>query len=92
MVEFSDRMPDGGRKRKVAEKKGKKEDKKEEFNVDQALDRLEEINTRLAGGEMTLQESIELYKEGVLLASQSREHLEGVEQELQIVNESQKEG
>ena len=67
--------------------KKKEESGKEEFNVDEALDRLEEINNRLAGGELTLQESIELYREGVLLATKSREHLEGVEQELQVVNQ-----
>ena len=65
----------------------KKKNDDQDFNVDEALDRLEEINTKLAGGEMTLQESIGLYKEGVLLAAKSREHLEGVEQELQVVNQ-----
>ena len=57
----------------------------ERFDVDKALDRLEEINTRLASGELPLQESIALYKEGVELATQAREHLEGVEKELEIV-------
>ena len=58
----------------------------DDFDVDEALERLENINSRLAGGEMPLSESIDLYKEGVLLAEQCRKHLEGVEQELQIVN------
>lgn len=67
---------------------GKKTEETEEesFDVDEALNRMEEINTRLAGGEMTLQESITLYKEGVALATKAREHLEGVEKELQIVD------
>ena len=64
----------------------KEKNDNQDFNVDEALERLEEINGKLAGGEMTLQESIDLYKEGVLLAEKSREHLEGVEQELQLVN------
>ena len=64
----------------------KNEKSAEAFDVDEALNRLEEINTRLAGDEMPLQESIALYKEGVALAEKSREHLEGVEQELKIVN------
>ena len=66
----------------------KKEEKarSQDFNVDEALERLEEINGLLAGGDLPLQEAIGLYKEGVLLATEAKAHLEGVEQELQIVN------
>lgn len=60
-----------------------------EFDVDEALERLEEINEKLASGEQALTESIDLYKEGVGLATKCKEHLEGVEQELQIVNQSE---
>ena len=59
----------------------------ESFDVDKALDRLEEINSKLAAGEMTLSDSVDLYKEGVELAEKAKEHLEGVEQELKIVND-----
>lgn len=58
----------------------------EQFDVDEALGRLEEINEKLAGGEMALNESIALYKEGVELAEKCKTHLEGVEKELEIIN------
>lgn len=56
------------------------------FNVDEALNRLEEINAKLASKSIDLKDSIELYKEGVLLAAKCEEHLVGVEKELQIIN------
>ncbi len=57
-----------------------------EFNVDVALRRLEEINARLSNSNIELAESLELYKEGVLLANQCQEHLVGVEQFIQTIN------
>ena len=56
------------------------------FNVDEGLKRLEEINQMLAQSNITLEESIRLYNEGTQLAAKCKEHLEGVEKELQIVN------
>ncbi len=64
-------------------------EKDKEFDVDEALERLEEINSKLASGEQALTESIDLYKEGVTLANKCKEHLEGVEQELQIINQNE---
>lgn len=64
----------------------KKTDPSEEFDVDEAMERLDEINSTLAEGKMSLKDSVELYNEGVLLAEKAKEHLEGVEQKLQIVN------
>lgn len=57
-----------------------------EFNVDEGLKRLEEINQKLAESTITLEESIRLYNEGTQLAAKCKEHLEGVEKELKIVN------
>ena len=71
----------------MAENDEKDASLEDDFDVDEALERLEDINTRLAGDEMALTESIGLYKEGVMLADRCRKHLEGVEQELQIVKE-----
>ena len=59
----------------------------QDFNVDEALDRLEEINQRLAAKDITLKESLELYKEGTKLAAACQERLVGVEKELQIIEE-----
>ena len=64
----------------------KKETDEEEFDVDEALESLEEINEKLAGGELALNESISLYKKGVELADKCKTHLEGVEKELEIIN------
>ena len=57
------------------------------FDVDAGLKRLEEINQKLAESGITLEESIRLYNEGTQLAAKCKEHLEGVEKELQIVNQ-----
>ncbi|MBR1741434.1 MAG: exodeoxyribonuclease VII small subunit [Lachnospiraceae bacterium] len=62
-------------------------EEKKEFNVDEGLKKLEEINRKLAAKETSLEEALELYKEGTLLAAKCKEHLEGVEKELQILNE-----
>ena len=62
-----------------------------DFDVDEALERLEEINTKLAAGDLSLAESITLYKEGVELAGKTKERLEGVEQELTVINEDDRE-
>ena len=62
------------------------EEKSEVFDVDKAMDRLDEINEELAEGEISLNESLELYKEGVKLAAECKKNLEGVEKELKILN------
>jgi len=60
---------------------------KETFNIDEALSRLEEINKKLSEKDIALNESIELYKEGTLLAAKCQEQLHGIEKELKILNE-----
>ena len=69
------------------EKKTIKKEKAENFNIDEALERLEEINNKLSEKDIALNESIELYKEGTLLASKCKEQLQGIEKELKILNE-----
>jgi len=61
----------------------------DEFNIDRALDRLEEINDRLGAQDIPLNESIELYKEGTILASKCKEQLQGIEKELKILNKDE---
>lgn len=61
-------------------------DKQEEFNVDEAMDRIEAINKRLAREDLPLKEALELYKQGAELARKCQEQLEGVEKELVILN------
>ncbi len=60
---------------------------KKEFNLDEGLKRLEEINARIASSDISLDESIKLYSEGSQLADQCRKQLEGIETQLRIVNE-----
>ena len=60
---------------------------KKSFNVDDALEKLEEINRKLSSGDISLEESLKLYNEGTLLANKCREQLEDVEKQLKIVNE-----
>ncbi|MBO4838615.1 MAG: exodeoxyribonuclease VII small subunit [Lachnospiraceae bacterium] len=55
---------------------------REPFNVDEALDRLEAINKRLAEENIPLNEALELYRQGAVLAERCRKQLEGVEKEL----------
>lgn len=57
-----------------------------EFNVEEGLKRLEEINAKLADKSITLKDSLDLYKEGVELATKCKEQLEGIEHELQVIN------
>ena len=61
----------------------------EEFNIDESLNRLEEINDRLSEKDIALNESIELYKEGTILASKCKEQLQGIEKELKILNQDE---
>ena len=60
---------------------------KETFNIDEALNRLEEINKKLSEKDIALNESLELYKEGTQLAAKCQEQLQGIEKELKILNE-----
>ena len=73
----------------MATAKKNEENMAEEFNIDRALDRLEKINNRLSEQDIALNESIELYKEGTLLASKCKEQLQGIEKELKILNKDE---
>ncbi|MBQ9032459.1 MAG: exodeoxyribonuclease VII small subunit [Parasporobacterium sp.] len=64
-------------------------EEKERFDIDKELNRLEEINRQLAQEGISLDESIRLYNEGTILAAKCKEHLTGVEKELQIINSEQ---
>lgn len=63
--------------------------KKEQDNlvVEEAFKRLEEINIMLEKPETGLKEALDLYAEGVKLVSACKENLQGVEKEIQILNE-----
>ena len=68
-------------------KKTKKEDSVEEnFVIEDAFERLEEIVAKLENPDTKLNEAMDLYKEGVILSKKCRENLEGVETEIKILN------
>lgn len=57
-----------------------------DFNIEQALARIEEINQLLSQQGTSLKDSMELYKEGVELADKCKKNLEGVEKEIIILS------
>ncbi len=59
---------------------------KDNFDIEGALSRMEEINGLLSQQNTSLRDSLELYKEGVALAEECKKRLEGVEKELQVIN------
>lgn len=63
------------------------EKKQGTFIIEDAFERLAEINAQLEKPETGLKESLDLYAEGVKLVAACRENLEGVEKEIQILNE-----
>ena len=64
----------------------KSTEKEQEFNLEEAMARLEEINQELAKSGTSLKDSMALYKEGVELAQKCKDSLEGVEKEIQILS------
>lgn len=60
---------------------------KKEFVLEEAFTRLAEITSMLEKSDISLKESMELYKEGVELSAECKKNLEGVEKEIQILNE-----
>lgn len=60
---------------------------KDNIIIEDAFDRLSKITAALEDPEVGLKESLELYSEGVKLVSACKENLEGVEKEIQILNE-----
>lgn len=60
------------------------------MTFEQALNRLEEIVRKLESGEVSLDESIEIYQEGILLSKQCSDMLQEAEGKvLSIVNKEQ---
>ena len=70
----------------MAESK-KKADESKELVIEDAFARLEEINQLLENPDPNLKEALSLYSEGVKLVSSCKENLEGVEKEIQILND-----
>ena len=60
--------------------------KEEDFDLEAALARIEEITALLSCSETSLKDSVKLYQEGMELTRKCQEKLEGVEKQLQILN------
>ena len=65
----------------------KKENEKDKLVIEEAFARLEEINKLLENPDTSLKDSLSLYSEGVKLVNACKENLEGVEKQIQIINE-----
>ena len=59
----------------------------DKFVIEDAFERHAEINKILEDEGTRLDEALKLYGEGVKLVNSCRENLEGVEKEIQILNE-----
>lgn len=63
----------------------KKAQEKETINIDEALDRLDEINQKLSDKDIALSDAIALYQEGVKVAAACKENLAGLEKTLETI-------
>ncbi|GIX43245.1 MAG: exodeoxyribonuclease 7 small subunit [Leptospiraceae bacterium] len=62
------------------------------FKYEEAIKRLEEITNKLESGELTLEESLKLYEEGIQLKQQCYEYLKKAEGKIyKIINNDGKE-
>ncbi|MHA6483802.1 exodeoxyribonuclease VII small subunit [Paenibacillus sp. strain BS8-2] len=61
----------------------------EELSFEQAMDRLEDIVTRLESGDVPLETAIELFQEGMKLSQLCGGKLEQVEQKIELLLESE---
>ena len=56
-------------------------------DFESAIERLEEITNELESGEASLEESIELYTEGLKLAKDCHQKLDAAEKKIKIITE-----
>ena len=56
-------------------------------DFESALERLEEITGRLESGEASLEQSIELYTEGLKLAKDCHQKLDAAEKKIKVITE-----
>jgi len=60
---------------------------KPDKSLEQSMQELSDIVTKMERGGMPLEETFELYKEGMALLKQCRTAIDGVEKELQILED-----
>ena len=64
-----------------------KKTKKEEISFEEALERINEISEKLSGNSLGLDESVELYAEGMKLIAQCKEKLDSAERKIYLVSD-----
>ena len=57
-------------------------------NIEELIDELEEIVTKMDDEEITLEQSIQLYTKGMKLCKQCNDKIDKVEKQLEIMTES----
>ncbi len=65
--------------------KGVKKGSKKPFSFEQSMERIEKIVTDLESGELSLEESLEVFEEGVGLVKSCRGYLESARQRVEIL-------
>lgn len=65
--------------------------KNEKVSFEQALERLEAISEMLENGNITLDNSLDLYKEGIQLIKTCNKMLENAESKIKTINKSNSE-
>lgn len=64
-----------------------KKTKKNEMSFESAMERITEISDILSQGKLSLDESVELYCEGMKLIAFCKEKLEGAERKISVVSD-----
>jgi len=66
--------------------------KEKKLTFEQAIAKLEQIVSRIEQGEVPLEESIDMYAQGMRLIRQCRGILEGAEKKIRLLSEDQSQG
>jgi exodeoxyribonuclease VII small subunit len=61
--------------------------KKENLTIEQAFERLDQLVSQMESGQLSLEESFLLYKEGMELIANCASSIEKVEKKIQVLNE-----
>ena len=64
---------------------------KDEFSLEESIEKLKEILEKLESGEESIEDSIQLYEKGVELSKKCRKHLETLEERVKILSEGDEE-
>ena len=62
---------------------------KQKITFEQALEQLEQIVTKIEQGQISLEQSIEKYAEGIEMIKQCREILDAAEKKIQLLTKGQ---